>query len=369
MIDFFDSFLSLIKFINTPKNKKKYVFFSESEFYKNHFQDLIENLLEIGEKDKFYICTNKNEYLFFKEKINTVYINNRFFLLVIFNSMSCKNFIMTVTGLGKVLNKSNKCDRYIYFFHALASSHKIYTKEAFKNFDVIFSNGKYQTEELEVAEKKFLFPKKKIINIGYFYLDYLRRNVNLKLKQNKCILFAPSWSYNKKNLFNDYAFEIAKILIENNYTLILRPHSEHFIRSAKIINKIKDLKSSKFILDTNKSNIDSMQKSSILITDNSSIIGEYYLSFKRPILKIDYIDKIHNEDFKELNIETFDEMLIKKVGQSVSINKLNDLPDIINKSLLLKTDDETLNQIILDNISNIGNSAKVAAKILKDESF
>ena len=197
----------------------------------------------------------------------------------------------------------------------------------------------------------------------------MRRNVNLKLKQNKCILFAPSWSYNKKNLFNDYAFEIAKILIENNYTLILRPHSEHFIRSAKIINKIKDLKSSKFILDTNKSNIDSMQKSSILITDNSSIIGEYYLSFKRPILKIDYIDKIHNEDFKELNIETFDEMLIKKVGQSVSINKLNDLPDIINKSLLLKTDDETLNQIILDNISNIGNSAKVAAKILKDESF
>ena len=56
MIDFFDSFLSLIKFINTPKNKKKYVFFSESEFYKNHFQDLIENLLDPSiDVDEFFL--------------------------------------------------------------------------------------------------------------------------------------------------------------------------------------------------------------------------------------------------------------------------------------------------------------------------
>ncbi len=368
MRDFFYSFLSLIKFINTPKNKKKYVFYSESEFYKNHFLDLIENLLEIGEKDIFYICTNKKEYLFFKEKVNTVYINNRFFFETIFSSMSCKNFIITVPGLGEVFKKSNKCDKYIYFFHALASSHKIYTKNAFKNFDIIFSNGRYQTNELETAENKFSFPAKKIYDVGYFYLDYLKKNVNLKLRKNKCVLFAPSWNYSQKNLFDDYGFEIAKILIENEFTLILRPHSEHFKRSKnQIQNMIKFFKKDLFEIDNNYSNIPSMEKSEILISDNSSIFSEYLFAFKKPIIKIDYVDKIHNSSFKELNIETIDEKILKKFGNILNINQLEDLPLRIRKIISLKLNDDEIDRFVKENFFNIGSSAKVAAKILKDK--
>ena len=48
MIDFIKSLFYLIKFINTSKEDKKYVFFSESEFYKNDFVDLIESLINLG---------------------------------------------------------------------------------------------------------------------------------------------------------------------------------------------------------------------------------------------------------------------------------------------------------------------------------
>ena len=44
---------------------------------------------------------------------------------------------MTLTGLGNPLPKSNSCNYYVYFFHALASTHQIYTKDAFKNYDII----------------------------------------------------------------------------------------------------------------------------------------------------------------------------------------------------------------------------------------
>ena len=50
-----------------------------------------------------------------------------------------------------------------------------------------------------------------------------------------------------------------------------------------------------------------MEKSELLISDNSSIFSEYLFAFKKPVIKIDYIDKIHNSTFKELNVETIDE--------------------------------------------------------------
>ena len=50
-----------------------------------------------------------------------------------------------------------------------------------------------------------------------------------------------------------------------------------------------------------------MEKSELLISDNSSIFSEYLFTFKKPVIKIDYIDKIHNSTFKELNVETIDE--------------------------------------------------------------
>ena len=72
MIDFIKSLLFLIKFINTSKEDKKYVFFSESKFYKNHFVNLIEDLINLGEKNIYYICKNKEEFDFFKNKVNAM---------------------------------------------------------------------------------------------------------------------------------------------------------------------------------------------------------------------------------------------------------------------------------------------------------
>ena len=129
-------------------------------------------------------------------------------------------------------------------------------KNAFKNYDVIFSNGPYQTNELKKAEEVFSFPQKKIFDIGYFYLDYLKNNAKTNLSKKNCVLFAPSWNYNDKNLFDDYGYKIIEKLISKNFHVILRPHSEHFKRSKKKINQIKNsLDKNLFTLDINLSNI------------------------------------------------------------------------------------------------------------------
>ena len=54
--------------------------------------------------------------------------------------------IMTLTDLGIHFQKSKLCKFYVYFFHAIASTHQIYTNSAFKNYDIILSNGEYQSK-------------------------------------------------------------------------------------------------------------------------------------------------------------------------------------------------------------------------------
>ena len=87
---------------------------------------------------------------------------------------------MTLTDLGMHLQKSKLCKYYVYYFHAIASTHKIYTNSAFKNYDIILSNGEYQSKELRLAEEKLNFPKKEIINSGYFFLKKKKKKTNLK---------------------------------------------------------------------------------------------------------------------------------------------------------------------------------------------
>jgi hypothetical protein len=170
-------FYSFIKFILFNQKKKKYILFSESKYYKNHFEKLIESLKQKFNNDVYYLTSDIDDYNFFNTKTNAYYIGTGIVRHLIFQYFNCYNLILTLTDIGNHLPKSKKCNNYIYFFHALQSSHIIYTKEAFKNYDTIFSNGIYQKEELKKAEEIFNFPKKKIINTGYFYFDYLLQTV------------------------------------------------------------------------------------------------------------------------------------------------------------------------------------------------
>ena len=80
---------------------------------------------------------------------------------------------------------------------------------------------------------------KKLVKSGYFFLNYLKNKIKINRNYKKTILFAPTWSLNKKNLFNDYGKEIIKKLIELNYKVILRPHPEIGKRFPNKINEVK----------------------------------------------------------------------------------------------------------------------------------
>ena len=365
--NFFLSLINLIKFINLDSKKKDFVFYTESKFYRDYFIDLILNLKKIDQKNIIVITSEKEDIVFFKNVAMCFYIKNYFFLSIFFKILNSRFLIMTLTDLGSHFQKSKLCKYYVYYFHAIASTHRIYTNTAFKNYDLILSNGDYQTKELRLAEKQFNFPKKEIVNTGYFFLDNIKKKANLKLKEKQNILFAPSWNYNKKNLFDDYGIKIISSLLSNNFITNFRPHPEHYKRSQHTINKIIKLFSNNknFFLDQSISNLKSLEKTEILITDCSSIVFEFMFVFKRPIIYLDYKEKIHNTNLNKILIKTIEEEFKSIFGNVLSITNLKDLPDLCRK-LINKNNvsNELINSFEKKYLSNVNTSASFAAQYL-----
>ncbi len=371
MLCFIESLINFIKFTKIKKEDREFVFYSESKFYRDHFIDLILNLKKLGNKKLILITSDKDDYDHFKNILTCFYIKNHFLLIIFFKVLECKFMIMTLAGLGNPLQKSKFCKYYVYFFHGIASTHQFYTKSAFDNYDIVFVNGEYQSKELKLIEKKYDLPKKEIVKSGYFYFDHIKNKANLNNKKKKNILFAPSWNYNRKNLFDDYSIDIINLLISNDFNLTLRPHPEHFKRSSSLIKKIKKLflENKNFTLDNTLSNLQSLEKSEILITDNSSIVFEFMLIFKRPIVYIDYKDKIHNTHSDELNIQTIDKEFKNSFGNILDILNLQKLPSLCEN--LINQNNVPIDKVNLFTekyLSNLNNSAKFAAEYLMDKS-
>ena len=163
-MNFFSPFFGYLLFLKLKKSNKlkKIIFFSESNNYRNYLKDLIKTLDEQSEIKVIYVTSDLND----TEQISNVkpiYIGDGFFRTLLFSLINCDMVIMTLTDLDNhEIKRSKFCNNYVYLFHSLVSTHKCYTQKAFKNYDIILSNGEYQKKELEFAEKIFGFKKKNI---------------------------------------------------------------------------------------------------------------------------------------------------------------------------------------------------------------
>ena len=338
-MNFFSSFLGFLSFKELLKsnNNKKIVFFSESKNYRNYFINLMKSFEDKENISVIYLTSDIKDNVKISDKIKPVFIGSGFFRILIFMFIKCEMVIMTLTDLDiHEIKKSNNCKNYVYIFHALVSTHKCYTHTAFKNFDVILSNGEYQKRELRYCEKLFNFKEKKIFNTGYLYLEKLLEDVNKNLdaQDNNKILFALSWNKKANNLFDNYAENFLKKLIELDYKVTLRIHPEATKRSQKTISRIrKNLQSYKnFEINTDILNLKPLNESSLLITDDGGIALEYYIIYKKPVLYINYLEKIHNLYFDKIKINTIEKEFKNEIGTSMDLSQLENLEYFIKKT-------------------------------------
>ena len=105
-----------------------------------------------------------------------------------------------------------------------------------------------------------------------------------------------------------------------------------------------------------------------MITDNSGITFEFVLALKRPVIYLDYIDKIHNLNFDQINLDTIEDNFKQTFGNVLNINELNKLPKICSRLCKTKNfTDQDVKNFEMKFMSNINNSSKVAASFLIEE--
>ncbi len=367
-------FLSYLKLVRSNTNKKV-VFFSESKNYRNYLLNLIKILDKENSLSVIYLTSDLKDLEKISNKIIPIYIGAGFFRVLIFAFIKCEMVIMTLTDLGNhEIKRSKNCKNYIYLFHSLVSTHKGYTHRAFENYDVILSNGEYQKKELEICEKLFNFKKKKIFNTGYLYFENLfesKIDHTNKIDEKK-ILIALSWNKSSKNLFDNYAENIIKRLIDKEFNAVLRTHPETLKRSNRTLENIKKnfLKFNNFKLNTDLTDLRPMNDSSLLITDNGGMALEYFITQKKPVLYINYSEKIHNEFFQKIKLNTVEDEFKKDFGTSMEIDELDKLDSFIKKAKEnFYQNKEKINNLILKNEIVTKNQSQNARKVILELLF
>ena len=344
-------YLSYLKIKKNNKNKKFVYFFSESLSYRNYFVNIIRNLNKDKNLKILYFTSDEKDLEIIENNIKPIFIGNGIIRMFFFTNLQCELMIMTLTDLDNhEIKKSKNCKNYAYVFHSLVSTHKAYNKNSLNNYDIIFANGEYQKRELEKAEEIYGLKRKKIYKTGYPYMEFLKENF-YDNSDTQHVLFAPSWSKDKDNLIEKHSADIINV-VSKEKKILFRPHPQSLIQDEKKLNLIRKKfnKNEKFHYNSYINDIEPIFNSSILITDNGGMALEYSLILRKPVVFINYRDKIHNKNFKEIKLKPIEDDFKERFGILINTNQISNLNKIIDDVLKnFKQLDTELNKFLQDN--------------------
>jgi CDP-glycerol glycerophosphotransferase (TagB/SpsB family) len=368
----------LKKFENLDHNEKQFVFYSENQNSMFIFKSLIEELVNQN-ITVCYVTSSKDDPNLNSnnEKIKTFYIGEGIMRTKFFLNLKATILIMTMPDLGTSYIKRSKVYpvHYVYMFHAIASTHLVYKKNAFDNYDSIFCIGNFQIDEIRSRERTYKLNKKNLIKTGYSHLDNLiikkLKNKQIPINNPIQVLIAPSWG--DDGLFQTAIEKNITILLNSGFKVILRLHPMTQKKSEKKINFLRQKFSSNpnFILEKNILNFDSFMTSDIMITDWSGAAIEYAFTLERPVLFIDVPKKIHNPDYEKLPEIPIEISIRDKIGEIIPLSDMQGLPEKIqvlcqNQNIIKGK----IQKIRGELIANLGNSSKLEVEFilkLKDQ--
>ena len=323
---------SFFKIQNLEISKKEIIFYLENNsdwlYVKSVYKKLKKN------SKKIIIVSSQIENNFNDLKID-YFIGSGTARIFLFRFINTKLFITTLTDLNNFyLKRSINNVKYLYIFHSFVSTHRVYRKGAFDNYDIILCPTKYHYDEIIRTESIYKLNKKILVKYGYPRIKEIIESNLIQKKTNKetktKILIAPSWG--KTSLLNYNILKLISLLLAYNYEVHLRLHPMTYRSPPKIVNLIeqKFKKKHKFDFYFHK-NIESniiFNECDYLITEWSGIALEFAFSRLKPVFFIDTPPKVNNLFWKQVGNKCFEDLYRYKVGYVIEPEKIN---EIINK--------------------------------------
>jgi CDP-glycerol glycerophosphotransferase (TagB/SpsB family) len=335
MKTFFKEFQGYRAYKKLPKSYKKVVFYSESFQDWHHLKPLLNALLDDDIAVTYVTSDDKDPGLLkLSKKYRSIYIGKGFFRILFFQFLRAKLLILTMMDLNNFeLKRSMHPVHYVYIFHSLTSTHMVDTEKSFDHYDTIFCAGPHQKKEIELREKNKDLKAKNLVPYGYPRIEKLIQLSSKPKNEKKVILLAPTWG--EQSIINLMGMEICSIILNQGYSLILRPHHETIKRSPQLIDEIENKYShlETFRLVREMGDSESLLQSDLLICDWSGTAIEYAFGLEKPIIFIDIPPRVRNPNWREIQSEPLEMSIREKVGRVICPSKLDELPSSISQLL------------------------------------
>ena len=335
MKTFFKEFQGYRAYKKLPKSYKKVVFYSESFQDWHHLKPLLNALLDDDIAVTYVTSDDKDPGLLkLSKKYRSIYIGKGFFRILFFQFLKAKLLILTMMDLNNFeLKRSMHPVHYVYIFHSLTSTHMVDTEKSFDHYDTIFCAGPHQKKEIELREKNKDLKAKNLVPYGYPRIEKLIQLSSKPKNEKKVILLAPTWG--EQSIINLMGMQICSIIINQGYSLILRPHHETIKRSPQLIDEIENKYShlETFRLVREMGDAESLLQSDLLICDWSGTAIEYAFGLEKPVIFIDIPPRVRNPNWREIQSEPLEMSIREKVGRVICPSKLDELPSSISQLL------------------------------------
>ena len=353
------------------------VFYSEGGQYWNTFAPILQEFHTKGVNCTYISSDTEDPGLKFEsDMVQKKYIgkgDKAFFHLNLLKADLC---CLTTPNLDVLqIRRSKQVKHYAHIIHAPTDLH-LYKLFAFDFYDSLLLSGPHQEKSLRHLESVRNTKKKQSYLVGCTYMDELwKRKEFILAEQHKksttdntvTVLIAPTWG--QSSLLNIYGEAMLKSLIDNNYTIIVRPHPQSLIVELDTIQYLqhtfKDYKN--IIWDLKSDNFESLQNADILISDRSGIIFDFAFIFEKPVITHNTHPVLLGMEGNDIPWNAWELDIIDKLGATVKSDELHTLPMLINSTIASQQQYIPLIQSLRkEYVYNIGNAGKKSADVLID---
>ncbi len=369
-----EEFRSLSALIfNAEKTIKEIAFYASQAQYISYYQGLLDELIE-RKKEILYLTSALEDSILDEKDCGVSSLFSKSFLPLIFPMLTPPVLVTTIPDIQQYqIKRSFSGTNYVYVFHSLVSTHKMYRTGAFDYYDTIFCVGPHHLAEIRETEKVYNLPAKTLHEVGYYRLEkihaehqkYLAKKVDDVSR--KLVLIAAGWQAN--NILDTCADDLIISLLKEGFEVVFRPHPMTIEKKPELLNALKGrfAKEEHFQLDTETVSEKYLHAADVMICDWSGVALEYAYGTERPVLFIDLPPKVHNPEYGKIGIEPLEVRIRNEIGKSIKPEQASQAGEIVKN--FIDQREKYKEQIIAsrkENIYNFGSSSKIGADIIED---
>jgi hypothetical protein len=217
----------------------------------------------------------------------------------------CAIVVTASSGLDRrIFPTRARC--FAHMPHSLASLHMIYPADAFDGYDVLLAAGpQHEAEFLAIAAARGL-PGRRALAAGYGKLDVLSERAAQRSPRAggpPLVLVAPSWG--PDNLLDRCGVELAGVLADRGFDVVLRPHPLFFLDRAPVLEAARELaiRQPRVRVESPLAGDEAIFDADVLVGDYSGIGFEFAALRRRPVVSVDVGLKIANPNWQAFGLE------------------------------------------------------------------